>query len=226
MASSSQKTRARRLRGARRALTPRPTGTRAAVTATSQQGSLAVRLQSKAYRHAYVRAAISHGVSHQIRTIREGRNLTQQQLARRARMKQTIISRLEDPAYGRFTLSTLQRIGEALDVALVVKYVTFSKFLSETADKSPKGLYVAAYEEASLRPEVSNRTFNVFFSFLADSMLESAASRWYIDIDAAWTKVIDVTPTRVTTEGTPFHSITPASLPKPPLLTLEVKTDE
>lgn len=38
-------------------------------------------------------------------------------------------TRLEDPEYGKHTLSSLKRIAAALDVALVVRFVPFSQYI-------------------------------------------------------------------------------------------------
>jgi len=39
-------------------------------------------------------------------------------------------SRLESPDYGKHTLSSLKRIADALDVALVVRFVPFSQYIN------------------------------------------------------------------------------------------------
>jgi len=43
-------------------------------------------------------------------------------------MKQGNISRLESPDYGKATISSLKRIADAFDVALVVRFVPFSQY--------------------------------------------------------------------------------------------------
>lgn len=67
------------------------------------------------------------GIAYQIRALREDRNLSQEKLAAMVEMNQNAISRLESPKRGRPTITTLKRIAEALDVALVVRFVPFSK---------------------------------------------------------------------------------------------------
>lgn len=110
------------------------------------------KLQDKEYRDAYVRATITHGIAHQIRVNREQRNLSQQSLAEKCGGKttQVVISRLEDPAYGRFTLNSVLKVASALDVAVLVRLVPYSKFLLETADKSVLGLYAKSFVEENL----------------------------------------------------------------------------
>lgn len=119
-----------------------------AVAFAAQMAPIVSKLRRRLYRRAYLEANIAHGIAHQIRTIREHRGMTQSVLAKRLKTSQTIVSRLEDPSYGRLTLSSLLRVSHAFDVALLVKFVSFPKFLNETADKSPSGLYADSFEES------------------------------------------------------------------------------
>jgi transcriptional regulator with XRE-family HTH domain len=56
--------------------------------------------------------------------------MTQSQLAQAIGMSQNNLSRLENPEYGKHSLSTLKRIAEALDLALVVRFVPFSQYVA------------------------------------------------------------------------------------------------
>jgi transcriptional regulator with XRE-family HTH domain len=80
--------------------------------------------------------------------------LTQANLAHATGMSQNNISRLEDETYGKHTLSSLKRIAQALDVALVVRLVPFSQYidwLSSTPHLDngigPEALAVPSYTE-------------------------------------------------------------------------------
>jgi transcriptional regulator with XRE-family HTH domain len=57
--------------------------------------------------------------------MREHAKWSQDELAKKVGMNQNAISRLENPGYGKATLTTLRRIASALDVALVVRFVSF-----------------------------------------------------------------------------------------------------
>lgn len=118
----------------------------------SVRDSIAKKLSKKEYRAAYVKSTIAHGLAHQIRVNREMRAWTQAELAEKcgSTTKQATISRLEDPAYGKHTLNTLVKLASAFDVALVVKFVPYSKFLIETSDKSPCGLFAKSYSGENL----------------------------------------------------------------------------
>jgi hypothetical protein len=82
------------------------------------------------------------------------------------------LTRLEDPAYGKQTLSSLKRIASALDVALVVRFVPFSQYvqwLSGTPyfDEGlrPEALAVPSFEEEEKRRAFENITPRVSVSF-------------------------------------------------------------
>lgn len=118
----------------------------------AQRDGIVEKLKNKEYRDAYVRHTLTHGLAHQIRVNRESRNLTQAELAKKCGKKtnQVTISRLEDPAYGSFTLNSIFNIAAALDVAVVLKLVPYSKFILETADKSEIGLFAKSFTDENL----------------------------------------------------------------------------
>lgn len=114
--------------------------------------SIVAKLEKKAYRDAYVEANLMQGLAHQIRVNRSMRKWSQADLAEHTggKTKQEVISRLEDPAYGRYTIKTLLKLAAAFDVALMVKFVPFSKFLIETSDKSESGLMAIPFPAEDL----------------------------------------------------------------------------
>jgi len=48
-------------------------------------------------------------------------------------IKQQALSRLENPYYGKITLSTLKKIAAACDVALIVEFVPFSQLINRVS---------------------------------------------------------------------------------------------
>src|SRR5580700_9165029 len=93
--------------------------------------NLAAKFSDKAYRDAFVAEQIFSRLPLKIRCLRESQGLTQRQLGTLAGMKQTWVSKLEDPNYGKLTISTLLRVASALDVALKIDFVPYSTVLSE-----------------------------------------------------------------------------------------------
>ena len=103
-------------------------------------------LSDKEYRDAFVADTIDTGLALQIRAMREARQWSQTDLARKAGMAQERISVLEDPDYGKHTLSTLKRLASAFDVALVVRFVPFSHLVEMVTTLSPDALAVPDFE--------------------------------------------------------------------------------
>ena len=86
-------------------------------------------LCDKEFRDAFVEAHIDNGIAYQISGMRRDRDWDQKTLAEKAGTRQAVISRMEDPDYGRLSITTLKKIAAAFDVALEVKFVPFSEFV-------------------------------------------------------------------------------------------------
>ncbi len=80
-------------------------------------------------RAKFVASHVDKGIAFQIRALRDRQQLSQEKLAAMVGMNQNAISRLESPQRGRPTITTLKRIAEAFDVALIVRFVPFSKLV-------------------------------------------------------------------------------------------------
>ncbi len=104
-------------------------------------------LSNKKFRDAFLEANIKTGIAFQVRALREHHGWSQAELGRRAGKPQNVISRLEDPDYGKFTIRTLLDLASAFDVALLVKFVSYSYLASSLEDVSPTGLAVPSFEE-------------------------------------------------------------------------------
>ena len=61
--------------------------------------------------------------------MRDQTDWSQEQLAEKVGTNQNAISRLENPNYGKATITTLKRIASVFDVALVVRFVPFSQLV-------------------------------------------------------------------------------------------------
>lgn len=121
------------------------------------------RLSNRKARQAYVQAELVNGVAHQIRILRQQRKWTQMHLAKRLKTSQTVVSRLEDPSYGKFSVKTLLEVGNAFDVALHVRYMSFSDLMVNTWDTSPHRFEAVSYEfersHIGFYSEVPSRTY-------------------------------------------------------------------
>lgn len=97
------------------------------------------------YRQAYLEASIEQGIAWQIRSNRNVRGMTQKELADKLGTQQSAISRLEDPMSPPPSIETLLKVAHALDCALSVRLISYSRLAEESEDLSPEALYAAPY---------------------------------------------------------------------------------
>jgi len=98
-------------------------------------------------RHLQVAADVHVGIPIQIRAMREAKGWTQTDLAEKVDTTQNAISRLESSSYGKPNVKTLLRLAEAFDVALLVKFVPFSRFSKALAEMSEDSVVVPSFDE-------------------------------------------------------------------------------
>ena len=98
---------------------------------TSKIKKLWNRMASKSFRQAFAASATSDRLSFQIHSLRMSRGWTQERVAQESGMAQPRISALETDCH-KVTLETLRRLANAYDVALQVKFVPYSTFLTDT----------------------------------------------------------------------------------------------
>ena len=110
------------------------------------------KLKSKPYREAYVAEHVRTGIAYQIRALRTQRGWSQKRLAEEMGKPQSVVSRLEDPDYGKVSIQTVLEGAAAFDVALLVQYVSFPEFLRRTWDVSPEALQVDSFDVQQLCP--------------------------------------------------------------------------
>src|SRR5258708_25392233 len=100
-------------------------------------------------RHVRTRFVESHldkKLAFQIRSLRG--DSSQEEMEKRTGIKQQAISRLENPYYGKATLTTLKKIAAAHDVGLLVEFVPFSQLVNRVSG--------TPYVERGCDPETMN----------------------------------------------------------------------
>lgn len=120
-------------------------------TASSQK--IAKDVADPEQRHYLIESQIRHGIPLQLRAMREGQGWTQATLAEKLGTTQNAISRLENPRTGKPTITTLERIAQVFDVALIVKFAPFSEFADSLSEMSDKSVSVPSYEEETRKPK-------------------------------------------------------------------------
>lgn len=105
------------------------------------------KLRRRSYRAAYVDENVRTGIAYQIRALREQRGWSQKKLAEVLGKPQSVVSRIEDPDYGKLSVQTLLEIAEALDIALLIRYVAFPDFIAQMRAVTPEALRADSFNE-------------------------------------------------------------------------------
>jgi transcriptional regulator with XRE-family HTH domain len=109
--------------------------------------NLAAKFTDKAYRDAFVAEQIFSRLPLKIRYLREEQGMTQRKLGEVAGMAQTWVSKLEDPNYGKLTISTLLKVASAFDVGLQIDFVPYSKVLSDAVYRTSGAFFVPKFAD-------------------------------------------------------------------------------
>jgi transcriptional regulator with XRE-family HTH domain len=104
------------------------------------RSALIREFRDEEYRNTYVDAFLDSSIAAQIRVLRKARGLKQAQLANLIGTKQSGVSQLENVNYSRWNIRTLKALAKALDVALVVKFVSFGEALADIENFSKNAL--------------------------------------------------------------------------------------
>jgi hypothetical protein len=116
---------------------------------TRRTKGVARRLMNKDFRDAYLASQLKSFLADQIRSLRGG--MSQKEFSKLLGKPQSVVSRLEDPEYGKVTLHTLLEIASKLDVALIVRFVDYTTYLDATSHTSPEALRPAAFTSEDLK---------------------------------------------------------------------------
>jgi transcriptional regulator with XRE-family HTH domain len=135
--------------------------------------NLQKKLRNKEYRDSFTAEYIYSRIPLKIRAMRERRGLSQDDLGRLAGVKQEWVSRLEDPNYGRLTLSTLLKLASAFDVALNVDFVPYSEILNRSTRLSRQDFDVPSFQEENrvVTAEVAAKGLHFSQGLLAPTQL-------------------------------------------------------
>ena len=115
--------------------------------------SLWKELENKEYRQGYVDAQYSVEMPFQINSLRKARGWTQAELADRAGLSRSYISKIEQPGYGPASLKTLKKLCGAFDVALHLTFISFSELVQKSVAFNIETFYVDSFIEDSLYEE-------------------------------------------------------------------------
>jgi transcriptional regulator with XRE-family HTH domain len=98
------------------------------------------------FRHEYMMDQVRSYIAFQIRALREQRRWTQGDLAQASGKTQSVISRLEDPDYGKLSLQSCLEIAVTYDIPLLVQFVEWDDWLTRMSNLSPSGLRKRSFD--------------------------------------------------------------------------------
>lgn len=98
------------------------------------------QLKDQQFRNAFLARTVRESVAAQVKTLRKQYRLSLREFARRCGFSYGTAFRLEHPLLNAgTTIKTLLTIASAFDVALIVKFVSWSRFLQEMFIVLPDG---------------------------------------------------------------------------------------
>jgi transcriptional regulator with XRE-family HTH domain len=103
-------------------------------------------LSDTEFRQEYMMDRVRSYIAFQIRTLREQRCWNQADLAKAAGKTQSVISRLEDPDYGKLSLQSCLEIAVAFDIPLLVQFVEWDDWLTRMSNLSPSALRKRSFD--------------------------------------------------------------------------------
>jgi transcriptional regulator with XRE-family HTH domain len=98
------------------------------------------------FRHEYMMDQVRSYIAFQIRALREQRRWNQGDLAKAAGKTQSVISRLEDPDYGKLSLQTCLEIAVAFDLPLLVQFADWDDWLARMSNLSPSAFRKRSFD--------------------------------------------------------------------------------
>lgn len=105
--------------------------------------------QSKEFRDAFLCETVKHSIATQIRQLRESRGWSQKELAEKLHTTHSAVARMESINRRGFTsIRMLLKIASVFDVALIIKFVDYVRFLEEMVFITPEGVYIPSSEES------------------------------------------------------------------------------
>ena len=114
--------------------------------------TLLEKLRDRAYRRAFRSAAVRNHIALQVRTLRKAKYDSQKKLAEACNKPANVITRLENPNYGRVSVKTMLELADAFDVGLSVRFVPFGEMAAENEDLSIEALNVPSFEDEVREP--------------------------------------------------------------------------
>jgi transcriptional regulator with XRE-family HTH domain len=121
------------------------------------EARLVEQLQDPEYRRAFVEGHATDSIAFQLRAMRKAEGLEQKDVAEKLgnRKLQPMISRYENPDYGKYSVSTLLELAAVFDVALAVRFVPFSELVEWDLSSNPAKECPAPFQKDTKLEEIA-----------------------------------------------------------------------
>jgi transcriptional regulator with XRE-family HTH domain len=110
------------------------------------------------YRHDYTESFFDTLISAQIRALRKRFGWTQEQLGKETGTTQSGISAFESSDYSRWSVNTLRNFARVFDVALVIKFASFSEALKNIEEFDDSYLLLPSFDEDAELRQIGGET--------------------------------------------------------------------
>jgi transcriptional regulator with XRE-family HTH domain len=108
--------------------------------------NLQKKLANAKYRDTFVASWIAQTLAFQLRVLRQRTGLSQDELADKLETSQNAISRMENPNYGKSSISTLLKVAAFFKVGLIVRFAPLSEIADWTSNLSSKAVDVPDFD--------------------------------------------------------------------------------
>ncbi len=112
---------------------------------------------SKDYRQAFVEESIRVRLTAQIRAMRDKENWDYKRFAEELKKKPSWVYRLEDPNAPPPTIPTLLEVAAAFDIAVDVRFCSYSALLDDVTSLTPESFRVSSFSEELEKGSFSRR---------------------------------------------------------------------